>query len=74
MIFQFIKRSAWQKWKAPPGSAFIVLAGAAVTVLADQDVSKMAARPSPDWLRSGTICMKSSRAIFSVASNFQGEK
>jgi cyclomaltodextrinase len=54
MLSQFIKWRSWQKFGAA-GLALLALTGATLTVLADQDVSKMAARSSPDWLRSGTI-------------------
>ena len=35
--------------------ALILLAGCLQLARADQDVSQMTARPSPDWLRTGTI-------------------
>lgn len=51
--------------------ALIALTGASLSGLADQDVSRQTARPSPAWLRSGTIYEIFPRD-FSAAGNFQG--
>jgi len=53
------------------GLALIALAGATFTGLADPDVSKLPARPSPDWLRTGTIYEIFPRD-FSGAGNLNG--
>jgi glycosidase len=53
------------------GLLSLVLALAPLTGLADQDVSKLPARPSPDWLRSGTIYEIFPRD-FSAAGNLNG--
>lgn len=61
---------SWRKVRAA-GVAFIALTAATWTVMAGQDVSQMPARPSPDWLRSGTIYEIFARD-FSAAGNLNG--
>lgn len=70
MNLRFVKQFRLQKIRVV-GLVLMALAAAPLTGLADQDVSKLAARPSPDWLRTSTIYEIFPRD-FSVAGDLNG--